>query len=173
MKTFRFLLLMMLCLALLPACGDDDEDVAETYKEWKEENEKFFDELVYNVEYTKLTSQSAMGNIYYKVIEEGTGPKPFYNDSIRIYYKGSFIDSTPFDSVMPPYKKPYPTRANGFIDGFTTALINMKEGAKWNIWIPQELAYGSSGSYNSTTGVYSILPFSVLNFDIELVEVIE
>lgn len=175
MKKYWYLLWTICCMAILPSCKDDDDDVAEIYKEWREENEAFIRQIKASGEYAELDIPSRMGKIYVKVIKEGDGKETIYYDSrVKVYYKGSLIDETEFDSAWPPYKDPVVFAPNdaGLRDGFSAALQYMKEGDKWNVWMPHELAYGSTGSKNAS-GVYTILPYSALNFEIEVLEIVK
>ena len=102
--------------------------------------------------------------LQYEIIKEGTGKKPQATDQVRCHYEGTLIDGTEFDSS---YKRNEPTtfRANQVIKGWTEALTMMPVGSKWELYIPQELAYGS----RETGG--QIKPFSTLIFEVELVSI--
>ena len=97
----------------------------------------------------------------YKVITEGTGAIPADSCKVKVNYKGTLIDGTEFDSS---YKRNAPAtfRANQVIKGWTEALTMMPVGSKWELYIPQELAYGARESGQ-------IKPFSTLIFEVELV----
>ena len=104
--------------------------------------------------------------LQYKVIKEGKGEVPTETSTVKVNYKGTLIDGTVFDSS---YKRNEPTtfRANQVIKGWTEALTMMPVGSKWELYIPQELAYGA----RETGG--SIKPFSTLIFEVELLEVVQ
>ena len=104
--------------------------------------------------------------LQYKVIKEGKGEVPTETSTVKVNYKGTLIDGTEFDSS---YKRNEPTtfRANQVIKGWTEALTMMPVGSKWELYIPQELAYGA----RETGG--SIKPFSTLIFEVELLEVVQ
>ena len=99
--------------------------------------------------------------LQYKVITEGKGEIPADTCKVKVNYKGTLIDGTEFDSS---YKRNEPStfRANQVIKGWTEALTMMPVGSKWELYIPQELAYGSRESGQ-------IKPFSTLIFEVELV----
>ena len=99
--------------------------------------------------------------LQYKVITEGKGEIPADTCKVKVNYKGTLIDGTEFDSS---YKRNEPAtfRANQVIKGWTEALTMMPVGSKWELYIPQELAYGSRESGQ-------IKPFSTLIFEVELV----
>jgi FKBP-type peptidyl-prolyl cis-trans isomerase FklB len=103
--------------------------------------------------------------LQYKVIKAGTGKKPKSTESVTVNYKGTLLDGTEFDSS---YKrgKPASFGVTGVIKGWTEALQLMEEGAKWQLVIPADLAYGERGPAN-------IGPNSVLIFEVELVSVQE
>ncbi len=102
--------------------------------------------------------------LQYKVITEGNGKSPAATDTVTVNYRGTLIDGTEFDSS---YKrgKPATFPVNGVIPGWTEALQLMKEGAKWQIFIPSNLAYGEKGAGNI------IGPDATLIFEVELVSV--
>ena len=103
--------------------------------------------------------------LQYKVLTKGTGRTPAATDMIRAHYRGTLIDGTEFDSS---YKRGQPLERplNGLIPGWTEALQLMKEGSKWQLFIPPNLAYGErSGG--------PIPPNSTLVFEMELIEIVE
>ena len=110
-----------------------------------------------------ITTESGL---QYKVIKAGNGEIPTKESSVKVNYKGTLIDGTEFDSS---YKRNAPAtfRADQVIKGWTEALTMMPVGSKWELYIPQELAYGS----RETGG--QIKPFSTLIFEVELIKVIK
>lgn len=102
--------------------------------------------------------------LQYKVIEEGTGPSPSVVDKVTVHYKGTLVDGTEFDSSE-RRGMPATFPVGGVIPGWTEALQLMKEGAKWQLFVPSALAYGERGA------APVIEPNSVLVFDVELVKV--
>ncbi len=104
-----------------------------------------------------LTTASGL---QYKVLTEGNGNPPGSNDTVTVQYKGSLLDGTEFDSS---YKRGQPATfsVNGVISGWKEALHLMKPGAKWQLFIPPNLAYGEYGRPN-------IPPNSLLTFEVEL-----
>ncbi|MEG0580314.1 MAG: FKBP-type peptidyl-prolyl cis-trans isomerase [Niameybacter sp.] len=103
--------------------------------------------------------------LQYKVITEGKGAIPTDTTKVKVNYKGTLIDGTEFDSS---YKRNEPTEfvANQVIKGWTEALTMMPVGSKWELYIPQELAYG-------TRDTGTIKPFSTLIFEVELVDIVK
>jgi len=108
--------------------------------------------------------KTTASGLQYKVIEEGTGKSPAATDKVKVNYRGSLVDGTEFDSS---YKRGQPATfpVNGVIKGWTEALQLMKEGAKYQLVIPSELAYGERGAGPM------IGPNSTLVFDVELLAV--
>jgi len=102
--------------------------------------------------------------LQYKVISTGKGKQPKATDSITAHYKGSLINGTVFDSS---YKRGEPATFNvsQVINGWKEILPLMKEGDKWQVFIPSDLAYGERGQ-GATIG-----PNEALIFDIELIKV--
>ena len=98
--------------------------------------------------------------VQYKVIKEGNGPIPADTSMVSCNYEGRTIDGKVFDSS---YKRnqPLKLRCNQTIKGWTDAMVHMPVGSVWEVYIPQELAYGEREQGD-------IKPFSVLIFKIEL-----
>lgn len=103
--------------------------------------------------------------LHYKIIEEGNGKSPTPADKVIAHYKGTLIDGTVFDSSY-DRGEPATFPVNGVIRGWQETLPLMKEGAKWQIVVPAELAYGQRGAGKL------IGPNETLIFDIELIEVV-
>jgi FKBP-type peptidyl-prolyl cis-trans isomerase FklB len=101
--------------------------------------------------------------LQYKVLTEGSGKIPKAEDTVTVHYKGTLIDGREFDSS---YKRGNPAtfQVKGVIKGWTEALQLMREGSKWQLFIPPELGYGERGSG-------SIPPNSTLIFEVELLTV--
>jgi FKBP-type peptidyl-prolyl cis-trans isomerase len=104
--------------------------------------------------------------LQYKIITEGKadGKSPKETDTVTTHYRGTTIDGTEFDSS---YSRNEPTSfaVNGVIAGWTEALQLMKEGAKWQLFIPANLAYGERGAGGK------IGPSETLVFEVELISV--
>ena len=102
--------------------------------------------------------------LQYKVITEGKGKQPTAADTVVAHYRGTLINGTEFDSS---YKRNEPATfpVQGVIKGWQEALPMMKEGAKWQVFIPAELGYGPQGAGAA------IGPNETLVFDIELISV--
>ena len=101
--------------------------------------------------------------LQYKILKEGTGPKPTASDSVVCNYQGTFINGKEFDSS---YKRGEPATfpVTGVIKGWTEALQLMPVGSKWQLFIPYDLAYGDAGRPG-------IEPSSTLIFEVELMSI--
>ena len=111
--------------------------------------------------------------IQYKVIAEGDGEIPDYDDVVKVHYNGYLIDGHKFDSSY-DRGEPATFNVNGVIKGWTEVLQKMPVGSRWEVYIPQNLAYGIKGiSSDPKKGEYVIPPSSTLIFEIELLEIID
>lgn len=102
--------------------------------------------------------------LQYKVLKEGKGKSPSLSDEVEVHYHGKLIDGTVFDSSV-DRGEPIVLGVSNVIKGWQEALPMMKEGSKWQIYIPSDLAYGERGA-GATIG-----PNSTLIFDIELLSI--
>ncbi len=130
----------------------------ETYGSNKAEGEKFL------AENAKKEGVKTLANgVQYRVIKEGTGAIPADTSLVKCHYEGRLLNDSVFDSS---YKRgePITLRCNQTIKGWTEAMIHMPAGSIWEVYIPQDQAYGEREQ-----GI--IKPFSVLVFKIELLEV--
>lgn len=102
--------------------------------------------------------------LQYEILKEGDGATPTENDKVIANYKGTLIDGTVFDSSY-DRGEPATFPVNGVIQGWQEALKMMKEGSKWRIVVPANLAYGPRGAGNL------IGPNETLIFEIELIAI--
>lgn len=135
--------------------GLQEKKDEETYGENRRAGEAFLAENATNP--GVITTESGL---QYKVIKAGKGKKPESTDRVKVMYKGTLIDGTEFDSS----KEPITFGVTQVIKGWTEALQLMPVGSKWELYIPQELAYGKQN-----TG--TIKPFSALIFEVELIDI--
>ena len=104
--------------------------------------------------------------LQYKVITEGHGEVPKASDEVEVIYEGRLIDGTVFDATSKHGgNKTDKFKAGNLIKGWTEALTTMPVGSKWQLYIPQELAYGARQAGQ-------IPPYSTLVFDLELVSIV-
>lgn len=129
------------------------------FGEYKKENEKFLAENK-----SKKGVKTTASGLQYIVLRKGSGDAPKLTDQIKIHYAGSTIKGEEFDSSY-KRKQPYEAKPNQFVKGFTEGLLLMNKGAKYRLFIPQELAYGVQQRGQL------IKPFSTLIFDVEMLEI--
>ncbi len=102
--------------------------------------------------------------LQYRKLREGTGRTPKPTDAVVVHYRGTLVNGTEFDSS---YKRNEPATVpvDSVIKGWQEGLSLMQEGAKWQLYIPSELAYGENGTR-------SVEPNSTLVFEVELLSVV-
>ncbi len=135
------------------------EKIKEAAGKNKTEGEKFLAENKSKEGVVTLPS-----GLQYKILKEGTGPKPTAADTVVCNYKGTLLDGTEFDSS---YKRGQPATfpVSGVIKGWTEALQLMPVGSKWQLFIPSDLAYGPRGAGAE------IGPDATLIFEVELISI--
>ena len=113
---------------------------------------------------TKEGVVTLSSGLQYKILKEGTGPKPSATDSVVCNYKGTLLDNTEFDSS---YKRGQPATfpVGQVIKGWTEVLQLMPVGSKWEVFVPSELGYGPRGAGGA------IGPNAMLIFEIELLSI--
>ena len=125
----------------------------------KAEGEKFMAENA-----KKEGVKTLPSGVQYKVLKEGNGVLPVDSNTVVVNYEGRLLDGTVFDSNKNHGGDPATFRVGQVIKGWQDALKAMPAGSEWEIYIPQELAYGANQQGN-------IPPFSTLIFKVELLEV--
>jgi len=122
----------------------------------KKEGEEFL-----SANRTKEGVVSLPSGLQYRILQEGTGPKPAPTDTVTVNYRGTLLNGTEFDSS---YKRGQPATfpVGQIIKGWTEALLLMPVGSKWQLFIPPDLAYGPRGAGRD------IGPNSTLVFEVEL-----
>jgi len=103
--------------------------------------------------------------VQYRVIEEGTGPRPTMESTVKVHYRGSKMDGHEFDSSF-ARGVPEEFVVNSVLAGWQEVLPLMKQGSTWQVFVPPELAFGQRG--NPPVG-----PNEALMFDLRLVEVVQ
>ncbi|MCT4703054.1 FKBP-type peptidyl-prolyl cis-trans isomerase [Enterobacteriaceae bacterium H20N1] len=132
----------------------------ERQKEMAVEGVKFLEENI-----KKEGVSSTESGLQFRVLTQGSGPIPSRKDHVRVHYTGKLIDGTIFDSSV-QRGEPAEFPVSGVIAGWIEALTLMPVGSKWELTIPQNLAYGERGAGAS------IPPFSTLVFEVELLEIL-
>lgn len=108
--------------------------------------------------------QTTEQGVLYSVTTEGTGARPAPTDQVTVHYTGRLLDGSVFDSSI-ERGQPATFGVAQVIPGWTEVLQLMPVGSTWEVWIPQQLAYGPRGAGND------IPPYSILNFTIELIAI--
>lgn len=186
----KICLLPLLLLAVLFTSCEETEETS-IYDNWQERNEAYMDSL-YNEYITNRDSgldtihllSNSDGFIFYKektpVKSVPENPdneyeyiegyvseniRPYYTDSVNVYYKGTYIIGTRFDGFTGEnptvFDSPSEFDVNGVITGWTEVLQRMTVGERWEVYIPWEYGYGANGNG-------SILGYSTLVFDMQL-----
>lgn len=179
MKKYLQIALMIFSVsALFSSCKDDDNNDDEVVQAWKLENEQAFEAKANDPDFMKVQITGADGYVYAKKLKEGNGPVIYYNSRVTVYYRGWLINKNRdeyFDKWEPedgnPIKWAVSSASSNYnsysglgiptpISGWTLVLQNMVVGDKWEVWIPQTLAYGADNS-NPKVPAYSTLVFEI------------
>ncbi|MDR2519429.1 MAG: FKBP-type peptidyl-prolyl cis-trans isomerase [Spirochaetaceae bacterium] len=110
--------------------------------------------------------QTTASGLQYEVITEGTGGTPQKTDTVRVHYKGTFVDGATFDSSY-NRGKPAEFSLEQVIPGWTEGFQLMREGGTYRLFIPSELGYGSQGSPGG------IPPYATLLFEVEFLNIVQ
>ena len=140
---------------------ENSEEATVSYQEFKDNKTMGIEFLEENAKNDSVV-QTASG-LQYMVLKEGTGAKPGPTDEVTVHYTGRLVDGTVFDSSAEG--EPVTFALDKVIPGWTEGLQLMKEGAKYRLFLPSELGYGTTGAGDK------ILPNSALIFDVELIKV--
>ena len=114
---------------------------------------------------TKPGVVTTASGLQYKILKAGNGQKPKASDKVEVIYEGKTLDGKVFDATAKHGTKSDTFNVGGLIKGWTEALQLMPVGSKWELYIPQELAYGEHGAGGN------IPPCSTLIFTLELVSI--
>ena len=172
----------------LLSCSEDSAEEGD-FDNWQQKNETAISQWASNTSYRKILTYSKNSTIsgspanedyiYVEVLESGVGSEPaLYTDTVRLAYRGHYIPTVNypegyvFDQTYTGEQFDWNTAgtsksmAGGFIDGFSTALQNMRVGDRWRIRIPYQLGYGANPSSSVSVLGYSNLVFEVAIYDI-------
>ncbi len=138
--------------------AQQEQDKPEQAREYPGEGREF---LIENSK--KEGVKTTDSGLQYRIVAEGSGKMPKSTDTVTVHYRGTLIDGTEFESSY-SRGKPATFGVGRVIAGWTEALQMMKEGARWQLFIPSKLAYGDKRTGN-------IEPNSTLIFDVELISV--
>ncbi|MBQ9216549.1 MAG: FKBP-type peptidyl-prolyl cis-trans isomerase [Prevotella sp.] len=188
MKNLKKYILLAVILfplvGMVSSCSDETEAEGE-FDNWQEKNEAVITQWATNssykkiLTYTKNPDATGLKNtdyIYVEVLESGSGAEtPLYTDTCRVAYRGHYIPTASYPEGM-VFDQTYLSdfdwttagvvsslTAGGYVDGFSTALMNMHVGDHWRVHIPYTLGYGTSG--NSSISGYSNLVFEMALYD--------
>lgn len=114
---------------------------------------------------TRAEVKTTPSGLQYEVLQEGNGQSPAPEDQVEVHYTGTLLDGTKFDSSV-DRGVPATFGVTQVIPGWVEALQLMKEGDKWRLFIPSQLAYGPAGTPGGPIG-----PNQTLLFDVELIKV--
>ena len=189
MKNILWILGLLFSVSLAVSSCEETEGVVDPYYKWQERNERYIDSIAEVAKANpgewrvilsyKITpdlnnlQQKTSDYIYCRLLEKGEGTmKPIYTDSVITHYRGKLIplydgSEVVFDQsfkgeLNTETAVPVGFAVGGVIVGWTTALQEMVEGDRWEVYIPQGLGYGQTGSGNS------IPAHSTLIFDMKL-----
>ena len=190
-KNILWIIGCLFALSLGITSCEETDSAADPYFNWEERNQLYIDSIaqvaranpaewkVFHT-YKSVPSINELNPnvndyVYCKVLSKGTGiVSPVYTDNVSTHYRGRLIplyngaelvfDQSYKGNLNPEVAMPVEFSVGGVIEGWTTALQNMVEGDRWEVYIPYDLAYGTSGSG-------SIPGYSTLIFDMQLVEV--
>ncbi len=157
----------------------EGNQTAMTHAEAKDIVNQFFTDLQHkanqeNIENGKILHERNKTNpnittlpsgLQYEILNKGNGKTPTINDKVKCHYVGTLVNGQIFDSSI-ARKQPATFAVNQVIPGWTQALQLMKEGDKWRIYLPHNLAYGETGAGDA------IPPYATLIFEIELLQII-
>ena len=191
-KSILWLVSVLFLLPLAITSCEEDTGLVNPYGDWKNRNQQYIDSIakvarenpsewkvIHTYQFLEPTDPLAPKEVndyvYCKVLESGDGISPFYTDSVSANYRGQLIPL--LEGTVVTFDQSYKGELNketavpvtfamkGVIAGWTIALQEMREGDRWEVYIPSDLGYGLDGS-NSIPG------YSTLCFDIHLVKVI-
>ena len=198
---YFFFIMALAGIISMTSCSESDEE--EEFANWQSKNESYFTQIYTQAEtaiksgdnswkiipvYSKdATAAKYMSDYIVAHVEtEGTGTEsPIYSDQVRVHYRGNFIPSKShsngfqFDSSWTgDYNLktmiPRDFSVSNVISGFTTALMNMRKGDRWMVYIPYSLGYGTQDytpKNNNGNATGSTIPaYSILKFDLTLVD---
>ena len=191
-NSLLWLMGLFFTLSFISSC-EETNGVIDPYTDWEERNQHYIDSIAsvakanqgnavgqWKIIHTYKYPQQGlvMGDVneyvYCKVLEIGDGATPMFTDTVAANYCGKLIplyngsvvtfDQSYQGELNSDVATPSTFAVSGVITGWTTALQEMKEGDRWELYVPSDLGYGDYGK-NEIPG------FSTLIFDLDLVEV--
>lgn len=192
-KSILWLVSVLFLFSLTLMSCEEDTGLVNPYGNWRERNEHYIDsiadvafanpaewKIIHTYQFPESSDPSTgklvKDHVYCKVLESGDGISPFYTDTVSVNYRGQLIPL--LEGTVVTFDQSYQGELNkdvaiprtfglgvSLIAGWNIALQHMREGDRWQVYIPSELGYGLAG-YNNIPG------YSTLCFDIHLVKVI-
>ena len=179
-----FLPFYLFTFLLLFSCSEESTEEDE-YANWEERNDAMTNQWASNSSLRKIkcytkdqtTTGANSDYVYVEVLEEGSGTEsPLFTDSVWMAFRGRLIPTTSYPDGLvfdQTYTNDFSWRtadmtkgsAGSFIEGFTTALMNMHRGDHWRVHVPYQLGYGTSTSSSSVIPAYSDLTFDIALLD--------
>jgi len=146
--------------------------VSESARELSRKNKMVGQEFLENNKAKEGVRVRQRSGLQYKIIQQGSGKVPDYDDKVTVHYHAYLVDGYKFDSS---YDKgqPLTMEVSRFVPGFQEALLIMSVGSRWEVYIPYNLAYGEQGIKGSKLGEYVVPPSSTLIFEMELLAIVE
>jgi FKBP-type peptidyl-prolyl cis-trans isomerase FklB len=99
---------------------------------------------------------SLPSGLQYEVLRAGKGNRPGPNDEVNVHYRSTLIDGTEFHDSSRPEGELETLHVSGVTRGLTEALQLMREGARWRLFLPADLAFGRRGPLADRTVIYEI-----------------
>lgn len=161
---FRKLSVLTAVFLLLSGCTLDVDGRMEELRQVSEENIAAGNQFLADNRNQPGVEETASG-LQYRVIRSGQGASPAASDQVKVHYRGRLLDGSEFDSSY-DRGEPAVFPVDRLIPGWTEALQMMKPGDHWEIYVPENLAYGKRSPSRD------IPPSSLLIFEMELLEVI-
>ena len=122
-------------------------------------------EILAYVKEKNISAKPSKTGLYYIETIKGTGAKAAAGKKVKVNYTGKLLDGTVFDTSEGKEPIEFTVGAQQLIPGWEEGILKMNKGGKATLLIPSELAYGANGAGNS------ILPYTPLLFDLELIDV--
>lgn len=127
---------------------------------WQQQNEQYLHDNRWHE-----GVQSTESGLQFRILHKGQGAIAGIQNRVRVHYSGKLIDGRVFDSSI-NHGQPAEFSISSVIAGWTEALIMMPEGSRWELTLPQYLAYGERGAGTN------IPPYSTLIFEVELLQIV-
>ncbi|MDX1963780.1 MAG: FKBP-type peptidyl-prolyl cis-trans isomerase N-terminal domain-containing protein [Pirellulales bacterium] len=141
----------------------------EKHKRQSEENQKAAEKFL--AENGKQEGVVALSSgLQYKVLKTGDGPAPTATDSVQLHLVGKLLSGQQFINTYSA-SQPSTLIVGRVLRGLREALLNMKKGDKWIVYIPPDLAFGSKGSQAALPGLPDVGPNELVIYEVELLEI--